>query len=300
VFDWPANGKLLVEGCLNKVKKAFVLSDTKHITLKTGRINDAITVMLPKTPPDTINSVIVLDLKGVPDFTNPPEILADYSSLIDSLRVNLASSRPNVEIRFMVSDTIRPVDTSGVIYKGPFNLYTQCYVNARCFRSDRPVSGTSSRLFTLKVPVVARAVSDLKPGLAYRYFEGEWDKIPNFKKLKQWYFGVVDTITLAPKKRNENFAMYYFGFIKVPKRALYRFTLASDDGSKLFLDDILVINNDGLHSLEEKSVERGLNEGYHPVRVEYLQRTGSADLQLFIESRGILKTLVKKEMLFHE
>jgi hexosaminidase len=94
--------------------------------------------------------------------------------------------------------------------------------------------------------------------------------------------------------------MYYFGFIKVPKRALYRFTLASDDGSKLFLDDILVINNDGLHSLEEKSVERGLNEGYHPVRVEYLQRTGSADLQLFIESRGILKTLVKKEMLFHE
>ena len=300
VFDWPANGQLLVEGCLNKVKKAFVLSDTKHITLKTGRINDAITVMLPKTPPDTINSVIVLDLKGVPDFTNPPEILADYSSLIDSLRVTLASSRPNVEIRFMVSDTIRPVDTSGVIYKGPFNLYTQCYVNARCFRSDRPVSGTSSRLFTLKVPVVARAVSDLKPGLAYRYFEGEWDKIPNFKKLKQWYFGVVDTITLAPKKRNENFAMYYFGFIKVPKRALYRFTLASDDGSKLFLDDILVINNDGLHSLEEKSVERGLNEGYHPVRVEFLQRTGSADLQLFIESRGILKTLVKKEMLFHE
>ncbi len=299
VFDWPANGKLTIDGCLNKVSKAFVLSDIKHPSLNTTRKNDAISIALPKTAPDTVNSVIVLEFKGEPDFTDPPEILSDFSSLVDSVTVTLASSRPNVEIRFQVSDSIKPVD-SGIIYKGPLNIYRECTVNARCFRDGKPVSGTSSRHYAAKIPFFARAVSGLKPGLSYRYFEGEWDKMPNFKKLQQWYFGVVDTITLAPKKRNENFAMYFFGYIKVPKRELYKFTLASDDGSKLFLDDMQVIDNDGLHSLQEKSFERGLNEGYHPIRVEYLQRTGSAELQLYIESPGMPKTLVNKQMLFHE
>ncbi|MCX6285856.1 MAG: alpha-L-fucosidase [Bacteroidetes bacterium] len=300
VFDWPGNNQLLVGGCLNKVNKAFILSDKKHLVLKTGRINDAITIDLPVNPPDTINTVVVIDLKGEPDFTNPPEIVTDFSCLVDTLKVTLSSSRPNVQIRFLVSDTVRQVDTGGVFYKEPFYLYRGCYVNARCFRDGKPVSRTSSRLFIQKIPTVARAVSDLKPGLAYRYFEGEWDKMPNFKKLQQWYFGVVDTITLAPKKRNENFALYFFGYVKVPKRALYRFTLSSDDGSKLFLDGLLSINNDGLHSMQEKSLEQGLNAGYHAIKVEYFQRTGSTDLRLYIEGPGIPKTLIKKEMLFHD
>ena len=300
VFDWPSNGLLKMEGCLNKLNKAFILSDKKHPKLKASQHEAVTTIILPKTAPDSLNTVIVLDFKGDPDFANPPEILADFSSLVDSLKVTIKSPRPNVQIRLTIRDTVRPVDSSGLLYRGPFNLYGGCTVNARCFRDGKPVSATSSRSFLLKVPYAARAVSDLKPGLSYRYFEGEWDKLPNFKKLIQWYFGVVDTVTLAPKKRNENFAMYFFGFIKVPKRGLYRISIASDDGSRLFIDDRLAINNDGLHGLEEKSVEVGLVEGYHAIRLEYLQRTGSADLQFYIESPGMPKTSVRKETLFHE
>ena len=300
VFNWPGNGQLLIPGCLNKVNKAFILSDKNHKALKTSRVNDAITVNLPPTAPDTINTVIVLDLKGEPDFTNPPEINSAFSCLVDSLKVTLSSSRPNVEIRFLVSDTVRQVEAGATLYHGPFTLYRGGYVNARCFRDGKPVSGTSTRFYIQKIPTVARAVSNLKPGLSYRYFEGEWDKMPNFKKLPQWSFGVVDTITLAPKKRNENFAMYFDGYFKVPKRALYRFTLVSDDGSKLILDGLVGINNDGLHSMQEKTLEQGLNAGYHAIRVEYFQRTGSAGLEVYIEGPGIPKTLLKKEMLFHD
>ncbi|MCX6281956.1 MAG: alpha-L-fucosidase [Bacteroidetes bacterium] len=300
VFNWPANSQLLVGGCLNKVNKAFILSDKNHPALKTVRVDDAIIISVPSAPPDSINTVVVLDFKGAPDFTDPPEISAAFSSLVDSLKITLSSPRPKVEIRFVVSDTVKQVDMGGVLYQGPFNLYNEYVVNARCFRDGKPVSGTSSRRFELKVPYAARAVSELKPGLSYRYFEGEWDNMPNFKKLQQWVFGTVDTLTLAPKKRNENFAMYFFGYIKVPKRTLYKFTLSSDDGSKLFIDDRLMINNDGLHSMLEKGMETGLNAGYHAIRVEYLQRTGSAGLELYIESPGVPKKLVTKEMLFHE
>ncbi|MEI6883132.1 MAG: alpha-L-fucosidase [Bacteroidota bacterium] len=300
VFNWPKDQKLIVGGCLNKLTKAFILSDPKHPALKAARADDAIALVLPLNPPDRINTVIVLDFKGEPDFTNPPEIISRFASLVDSVEVNITSSRSNVVIRFNVADTVKNVIADDFMYTGPFFVYKGCAVNSRCFRDGKAVSGVSSRTYVVKTPTVARAVSSLKPGLAYRYFEGEWDKIPGFKKLPQWSFGVVDTITLAPKKRNENFAMYFYGYIKVPKRGLYKFTLASDDGSKLILDDIVEINNDGLHSLQEKDAEVAMNQGFHPIRLEYLQRTGGAELQLYIEGPGIPRMPVPKEMLFHE
>jgi alpha-L-fucosidase len=301
VFNWPSDGKITVNGCLNKVNKAVLLSDPRKPALKTSVKNDAITVYVPGKAPDQVNSVILLNLKGEPDFANPPEILSDYQSFMDSLRVTLASSRPNVQIRFLASiDSARSFDTGGVVYKGPFNLYQDCWINARCFRDGKPVSGTSSRYFPRKFANYSRAVSDPKPGLSYRYFEGEWDAMPDFKKLQQWYFGVVDTLTLAPKKRPENYTMYFFGYIKVPARALYRFSLASDDGSRLFVDNKMIIDNDGLHSLTEKSAEIGLNQGFHAIRVEFLQRTGSDELKLYIDSPGMPRKSIPKEMLFHE
>jgi hypothetical protein len=94
--------------------------------------------------------------------------------------------------------------------------------------------------------------------------------------------------------------MYFFGYIKVPKRGLYRFSLSSDDGSKLMIDDRLLIDNDGLHSMLERSAETALNDGYHKIRVEFFQKTGDAGLQIYIEGPAMPKTLIKKEMLFHE
>jgi alpha-L-fucosidase len=300
VFDWPANGELVFPGCLNKVRLAYILSDKTQPILATSRKNDAILISVPKTPPDTIDAVIVLDLKGKLDMTNPPEILSGFSSFVDSLKITLRSNRENIEIRYSLSEKPREVDSVYRIYNGPFSIFTECVVNARCYRNGKPVSGTESRSYKLRLPIVALAVSGLKPGLSYRYFEGSWDSIPSFKKMPQWYFGTVDTLSLAPRKRDENYAMYFFGYIKVPKRGLYRFSLSSDDGSKLMIDDRLLIDNDGLHSMLERSAETALNDGYHKIRVEFFQKTGDAGLQIYIEGPAMPKTLIKKEMLFHE
>jgi len=300
VFNWPVNGQLIFPGCLNKVSRAFILSDKTHPKLQTGRKDDAIIISVPKAPPDSVNTVIVLDLKGKLDFTNPPEILSDFSGFVDSLKITLRSGRDNVEIRYTFSEKPREVDSNYRIYHGPFDIRQECTINARCYRNGKPVSGTESRNYKQRLPVVALAVSDLKPGLSYRYFEGNWDSIPKFTKLPQWYFGTVDTLSLSPRKRDENYAMYFFGYIKIPKRNLYRFSLSSDDGSKLMIDNRLLIDNDGLHSMLERSAETALNDGYHKIRIEFLQKTGDAGLELYIESPSMPRTLVKKEMLFHE
>jgi hypothetical protein len=69
----------------------------------------------------------------------------------------------------------------------------------------------------------------------------------------------------------EWFGIQYRGSIRVKKAGLYGFRLLSDDGSKLFIDSNLVIDNDGIHAPKEKRGEIYLSPGTYPVRVDYFQ-----------------------------
>ena len=82
--------------------------------------------------------------------------------------------------------------------------------------------------------------------------------------------------------RFEWFAIDYHGSLKANKAGHYTFRLASDDGSKLFIDGKLLINNDGVHGYYSKTGEIDLDETSHEVRLQYFQgpRTEIA-LQLF-------------------
>ena len=61
VFDWPNSGKLLVP-TTNEVVSAKLLASGKSISAKNGA--DGIEINLPQSAPDTIASVIKLEIKG--------------------------------------------------------------------------------------------------------------------------------------------------------------------------------------------------------------------------------------------
>jgi len=64
VFDWPADGKLNVPNLTNKVRKAHLLADKRHRPLPIKRIDEnEIVITVPKDAPDSINTVIVLEMK---------------------------------------------------------------------------------------------------------------------------------------------------------------------------------------------------------------------------------------------
>ena len=69
----------------------------------------------------------------------------------------------------------------------------------------------------------------------------------------------------------EWFGVQYRGLITVQESGLYKFRLHSDDGSKLYIDSILVINNDGTHAPRSVSGEIYLSPGTYPIRVDYFQ-----------------------------
>jgi alpha-L-fucosidase len=62
VFDWPANGRLVVPGISNEVVSARLLSNGS--TLQTSVSDNELTMNLPAKAPDTIATVVKLELKG--------------------------------------------------------------------------------------------------------------------------------------------------------------------------------------------------------------------------------------------
>ena len=71
--------------------------------------------------------------------------------------------------------------------------------------------------------------------------------------------------------RFEWFAIDYTGRFWVSHPGNYRFALASDDGSILYIDGRKIIANDQQHPVIEKSGTVKLKQGAHAIRVSYFQ-----------------------------
>ncbi|HMG07403.1 MAG TPA: hypothetical protein VK609_02775, partial [Mucilaginibacter sp.] len=62
VFNWPADGKLVIPGLKNEVVNAKMLAG--GASLKTDASNDGITVNTPDKATDSIATVIKVEVKG--------------------------------------------------------------------------------------------------------------------------------------------------------------------------------------------------------------------------------------------
>ena len=122
-----------------------------------------------------------------------------------------------------------------------------------------------------------------KPGgFNYSYYEGEFDKLPDFKKLTPVQTGITDkNFNIDKLPRQNNFALLIEGEIEIQQDGYYLFGLDSDDGSKLYLGNQLLIDYDGLHgSGKTQSYVLPLAKGFYPIRLEYFQKDGGRDLKL--------------------
>jgi hypothetical protein len=111
-------------------------------------------------------------------------------------------------------------------------------------------------------------------------------KLPKFKKMKLSGSVYATELNVPPRNfvegfpgmtdRLEWFAIDYSGRFWIEDAGLYRFSLTSDDGSNLFIDNVKVIDNDGLHPSTRREGMVELSGGVHRIRVPYFQGPGGA------------------------
>ena len=78
----------------------------------------------------------------------------------------------------------------------------------------------------------------------------------------------------------DRFAARYTGSINVEKAGNHTFYLTSDDGSRLFVDGVAVVNNNAVQGATEKSATVSLTAGSHTIEVRYFEYTGQASVDL--------------------
>lgn len=295
VFDWPTDGVLRVSGLGNEVRGARLLGTFTRLmaTQKDGEVR----IEVPPTAPDPNVSVIALELVGKPVVYAEPSIEAPAGFFVRSLPVTVSGGE-GLEIR-VTTDGSAPTASSPVV-RAPLLLERSATVKARAFHNGKPVTGVVERRFEKVVAQAARPAAGLVPGLQVETFAGDWDVVPDFARLQAEATTVEGTVGLDPIKTREHYGRRIRGFVVVPADDVYTFFLASDDGSRLVVDGKLVVDNDGLHSMQEQSAPVALAAGAHAIEIGYFNKTGGAELRLSWARLGQKPTPVPAEALKRE
>lgn len=126
------------------------------------------------------------------------------------------------------------------------------------------------------------------PGMAaanmkYAYYEGSWQKLPDFTKIKPVTSGDAADFELTVARRKNDCALKFEGYLRVETDGNYTFHTSSDDGSKLWIGDQVVVNNDGIHPPQSKSGKIKLKQGTHKVVVAVFNAGGGFELNVDFE-----------------
>ncbi len=125
------------------------------------------------------------------------------------------------------------------------------------------------------------------PNMTYTYFEGDWERLPDFDGLRPRRSGQSSGFDLDLARRPQHFAMRFEGHLRVDRDGEYHFHLTSDDGSKLWVGGKLVVANDGVHAANTASGTVRLTKGVHKFAAGVFNAGGPFELNVEIEGPGL-------------
>ena len=136
-------------------------------------------------------------------------------------------------------------------------------------------------------------------GIHYDYYACAVGNVNNFAKLPVKFSGIADCISLDMKETGDNFGIVFKGLVKIENSGCYVFSLASDDGAKLFLDGKEIINlNWNAGGVNEVWTE--LEKGFHRIEVQFFENTHEERLEVGLIGPGVSAESIPAEMLYHE
>jgi hypothetical protein len=191
-------------------------------------------------------------------------------------------------------------DESSVMYKQPISVTKQSTFKAIAINNEgsksKKVEIEFSPLSKLRKP---RSGRDMSAGVQYKCYKGEFELLPEINNLKVAESGVATKFDLEKGCDEDNYFLDFGGYIKVPEDNVYTFYSRSDDGSKLWIGDELVVNNDGIHGPIIRSGQIALSKGFHPIRLQYFEGKHTTELEVSYKIAGGEMKEISPEMLFY-
>ena len=108
--------------------------------------------------------------------------------------------------------------------------------------------------------------SNMVHGVAYRCYEGDWEKLPDFSLLKPVKTGTLSNFNLkGARSRDKNVGVQFTTYVDVSTEGVYTFYLKSAGGSRLYLGEpafeMVVVGQGGLPTAGKITLDQKFAEG---------------------------------------
>ncbi len=225
------------------------------------------------------------------------------SMFVQQGRILLETATEGAEIRFTLDGSVPTLDSP--LYREPLVLSETTTIQARAFKKGF----YPSQLSTLTIVRAGEYRPPENPdgvagGLDYHYYQGQWEKLPDFDSLEPVQSGTAQVFGVTPAldldEDRDDFALRFEGYLRIAREGIYEFFTQSDDGSRLFIGDRVVVENDGLHAVEEKSGQIALGAGLHAVTVTFFERGVIESLEVLYRAKDLEKQPIPAEALFRK
>jgi hypothetical protein len=196
------------------------------------------------------------------------------------------------------------------VYKAPFTINASSQVRARTFINSTISSEVASVSYNISIIPLDQLRNPETPvpvenGIVSEYYTWwggrNFDKIPLDLSLldNPPRIDTTDVFGLQLPHRDDYFLFQFKGYIEVPANGMYTFYTTSDDASKLFIGDVMVVENDKLQPPTEKSGTIGLKAGKHRITVQFMEAGGGEALQVAYKGPSIFRTFIPASVLYH-
>ncbi len=226
-----------------------------------------------------------------------PMLKSTGRKFLENSTVTLSCNDDRAVIRYTLNGSEPDMDSE--IYNNPITINQTCDLKVKCFVDGLEPGYTAAFDFEKLQLQPALDVSNPKSGLRYIYKEASCANTADLDKFPIDNKGIIKTINVDSIKDSRPFGYIFEGYVNVPVEGLYIFYLESNDGSTLYLDDELIIDNDGDHMLQTLYAEKGLKKGYHSIKIKYFQMGGGKSLDVSWKTPVSDIEVIPASVLFH-
>ena len=295
---YPTNKKLVLKDIVLPAGTTINFLTTKQ-NVNWKQDGNNVSIDLPDYDPNTFKAPYAYTVKinNYGSFAAKPKIGVEYKG--GSTQPTVSLTTHGVEaIRYTLDGSEPTLQSS--LYTKPFVLNKTGEVKAKSFLAGA-LSGQTVSMNVIKYEWLKPwTVASPQPGLIYNYYEPadpvSLESVNNNKAVKT---GTTSVISNSLRQRPEKFVLTFEGYIKIAKDGFHTFFTDSDDGSKLFIDDNEVVNNDGNHGNTEKNGKILLRKGFHKIKVLFFDGSGNNSLNVLMQREGGEKVIIPGEVLFH-
>ena len=222
--------------------------------------------------------VATLNKKAGGLFDDTANIIIENTNGAGEIRYTLDGSMPNA---------------NSTLYTEAVRTTENVVVKSAIFRNGKIASTVSEAFFRIKNKTMA-------PPISYEVFYLEnLTSIPSLENKRPDAKGTCFEITSDEVKEEirSNTVVRFSTSIQVEKEDRFTFYTNSDDGSKLWVNNELVVDNDGDHGVIEKNGSITLKPGTYPLQVVWFNGGGSGWLNVDYQTTTTPKQVLPSTIL---